>query len=36
MIRSSWDDEDLERYRAYVRENPRRWRPPGSEPEEDA
>ena len=22
------DDEDLERYRAYIRENPLRWRPP--------
>jgi len=27
------DDEDLERYRTYIRENPGRWRPPGSEPQ---
>jgi hypothetical protein len=26
------DDEELERYRAYILENPRRWRPPGSTP----
>lgn len=24
------DDEDLERYRVYIRENPRLWQPPGS------
>jgi hypothetical protein len=29
------DDEDLERYRAYIRENPSRWRPPQSDLEEN-
>jgi REP element-mobilizing transposase RayT len=24
------DDDELERYRVYIRENPRRWQPPGS------
>jgi REP-associated tyrosine transposase len=28
------DEEDLERYRVYIRENPGRWRAPGSEPED--
>lgn len=26
------NNEDLELYRAYIRENPGRWRPPGSDP----
>ena len=27
------DDEDLERYRRYIRENPNRWKPPDSGPD---